>query len=168
MQRLKDDGRPLREAKKRAGLTIPQLAEATRAADPEGHGVSQAYIGFLLGKGKSARDHCGDWAAQLLATALSADVEELFIGDLPVTRMPTTTTTTVERSKDMESGPLLEPKLSQKQIQDWLGKSRWWVDQMIANHGMPVEYVRGTGRRRSRRFIQRHVQAWLDEESVAA
>ena len=167
MQRL-DDGRPLREAAKRAGLTIPQLAEATRTADPEGTGVSQAYVGFLLGSGKSARNHCGGWAAELIATALETNLRELFTDDLPSTRTPTTTTTTVEMEKAMESSKTPEPLLTQKQLQDWLGKSRWWVDQMIAHQGLPVEWIRSTGRRRSRRFKESRVQAWLDADADAA
>lgn len=91
----KDDGRPIRAAMGRAGLTIPQLAEATRKVDPAGKGVSPATVGRLAGQGKTARDKCELKTAWFVAEALheetNAPLQDLFA-------MPTPSTSTVERS----------------------------------------------------------------------
>ena len=91
----KDDGRPLRAAMARAGLTIPQLAEATRRVDPAGKGVSAAAVGRIAGQGKSARANCELRTAWLVAEALheetSAPLQDLFA-------MPTGSISNIERS----------------------------------------------------------------------
>ncbi|MEU6279791.1 XRE family transcriptional regulator [Streptomyces sp. NPDC047028] len=91
----KDDGRPLRDAMARAGLSIPALAKATRQVDPAGKGVSAATVGRLAGQGKTARTTCELKTAWLVADALhqetSAPLQDLFA-------MPTPSTSIIERS----------------------------------------------------------------------
>jgi hypothetical protein len=98
----KADGKPLREAMARAGLSIPQLAEATRRVDPAGKGVSAATVGRLAGQGKTAREHCELRTAWVIAEALHKEtntpLQDLFA-------MPSPSTSTVERSTpDAEEG----------------------------------------------------------------
>lgn len=89
------DGKPLRAAMKRAGLSGPELAEATKEVDPTGKGVSPATIGRLAGQGKTARDRCEIETAWFVAEALhrrtNAPLQDLFA-------MPTDSTSTIERS----------------------------------------------------------------------
>ncbi|WP_129307948.1 XRE family transcriptional regulator [Streptomyces sp. L2] len=91
----KDDGRPLRDAMARAGLSIPALAKATQRVDPAGKGVSAATVGRLAGQGKTARESCELKTAWLVADALhketSAPLQDLFA-------MPTHSTSIIERS----------------------------------------------------------------------
>lgn len=91
----KNDGRPIRDAMGRAGLSITQLAEATRKVDPTGKGVSAATVGRLAGQGKTARTACELKTAWFVAEALheetNAPLQDLFA-------MPTPSTSTVERS----------------------------------------------------------------------
>jgi hypothetical protein len=98
----KADGKPLREAMARAGLSIPQLAEATRRMDPAGKGVSAATVGRLAGQGKTARESCELRTAWVVAEALhketNAPLQDLFA-------MPTGSTSIIERSSpDAEQG----------------------------------------------------------------
>lgn len=65
-------------------------------------------------------------------------------------------------------GGLPKPLLDQKQLMTWLGVSRWWVEQMIKFQGLPVEYVKGTGRKPLRRFDQDKVTVWRQYDSAAA
>jgi hypothetical protein len=92
----KGEGQPLRAAMERAGLTIEDLAEATKGADPDGKGVSPATIGRLTSRGKSARDRCEWTTAWVVAVALhretNAPLQDLF-------SMPSRSTATVERSR---------------------------------------------------------------------
>lgn len=92
----KDDGRPIRDAMARAGLSIPQLAKATRRVDPAGKGVSAATVGRLAGQGKTAREHCELRTAWIIAAALHQEVvtplQDLFA-------MPTDSTSIIERSR---------------------------------------------------------------------
>jgi hypothetical protein len=91
----KDDGRPIRAAMARAGLSIPQLAEATRRVDPDGKGVSPATVGRLAGQGKTARENCELRTAWFVAEALhqetNAPLQDLFA-------MPSPSTSNIERS----------------------------------------------------------------------
>ena len=91
----RDGGRPIRAAMARAGLSIPQLAEATKRVDPAGKGVSPAAVGHLVGQGRSARERCEWTTAWLVAEALhretSAPLQDLFA-------MPTPSTSSIERS----------------------------------------------------------------------
>ncbi|OQQ16088.1 hypothetical protein B0675_02035 [Streptomyces sp. M41(2017)] len=99
----KGEGRPLREAMERAGLTGPELAEATKEVDPTGKGISPATVGRLAGRGKTARDRCELDTAWFVAEALhrrtNAPLQDLFA-------MPPHSTSTVERSRssDAEEG----------------------------------------------------------------
>lgn len=91
----KDDGRPIRDAMDRAGLSIPALAEATKRVDPDGKGVSPATVGRLAGQGKTARSSCELKTAWFVAEALheetNAPLQDLFA-------MPTPSTSNIERS----------------------------------------------------------------------
>lgn len=91
----KDDGRPLRDAMARAGLSIPQLAKATRRVDPAGRGVSRATVGHLAGQGKTARSTCELKTAWFIAEALHKEtptpLQDLFA-------MPSPSTSNIERS----------------------------------------------------------------------
>ncbi len=91
----RDDGRPLRAAMARAGLSIPAVAEATKDVDPAGKGVSPAAVGRLAGQGKSARAACELKTAWFVATALhretNAPLQDLFA-------MPSPSTSNIERS----------------------------------------------------------------------
>ncbi|MFF7067357.1 XRE family transcriptional regulator [Streptomyces pseudovenezuelae] len=92
----KNDGRPIRDAMARAGLSIPALAEATKRVDPAGKGVSPATVGRLVGQGKTARQRCELETAWFVAEALheetNAPLQDLFA-------MPSASTSTVERSR---------------------------------------------------------------------
>jgi hypothetical protein len=91
----KDDGRPIRAAMARAGLSIPALAEATKRMDPAGKGVSAATVGRIAGQGKTARERCELETAWFVAEALheetNAPLQDLFA-------MPTGSTSNIERS----------------------------------------------------------------------
>lgn len=97
MERL-EDGRPLRDAMKAAGMSIPDLARATKAKDPDGYGVAQAYIGFLVGLpgNRSTRSTCGRGTAELIAAALDTDIAEFFKDPTASSVVPEGTTATVE------------------------------------------------------------------------
>jgi hypothetical protein len=88
----RDDGQPLRDAMTAAGVSGPELAEATKAVDPTGKGVSAAAIGFLTGTGKSARSRCRLTTAWWICEALDEPLHRHF-------SMPTPSTATVERSR---------------------------------------------------------------------
>lgn len=92
----KGEGKPLREAMERAGLTIEELAQATKEVDPAGKGISPATVGRLTSRGKSARTNCELSTAWFVAEALhketNAPLQDLFA-------MPTDSTSTVERSR---------------------------------------------------------------------
>ncbi|MFD8845502.1 XRE family transcriptional regulator [Streptomyces pseudogriseolus] len=91
----KDDGRPIRAAMARAGLSGPELAQATKEVDPTGKGVSPATVGRIAGQGKTARERCELETAWFVAEALhrktNAPLQDLFA-------MPTPSTSTIERS----------------------------------------------------------------------
>lgn len=91
----KRDGQPLRDAMARAGLSGPELAEATKEVDPAGRGVSPATVGRITGQGKTARERCELDTAWFVAEALhrrtNAPLQDLFA-------MPTDSTSNIERS----------------------------------------------------------------------
>lgn len=94
----KGEGQPLRNAMRTAGVSGPDLAEATKQVDPEGAGISPAIIGRLAGKGKTARERCELRTAWLIAEALDEPLQQLF-------SMPPHSTVTIERSRsDAEEG----------------------------------------------------------------
>ena len=92
----KRDGQPIRDAMARAGLSGPELAEATKEVDPTGKGVSPATVGRITGQGKTARERCELDTAWFVAEALhrrtNAPLQDLFA-------MPTDSTSTVDRSR---------------------------------------------------------------------
>lgn len=88
----KSEGQPLRDAMKAKGISGPELAEATRRADPAGKGVSAAAIGFLTGTGKSSRSRCRLATAWWICEALDEPLHHHF-------SMSTPSTATVERSR---------------------------------------------------------------------
>lgn len=77
MHRL-DNGQPIRDAIKQAGLSIERLAEKTKEADPAGYGISQSAIGHMVSTGPSGRDSFARRSADLVAAALGRPVQELF------------------------------------------------------------------------------------------
>lgn len=91
----KGDGEPIRKAMRAAGLSGPRLAEATKAIDPEGKGLSPAAIGKIAGRGKSSTDRCRLHSARLIARALDVPPQYLF-RRFPV---PADSTSTIERSQ---------------------------------------------------------------------
>jgi hypothetical protein len=101
----KGDGEPIRKAMRAAGLSGPDLAQATRYVDPDGKGISAAAVGRIAGQGETAQDRCRLRSAWLIADALdaagvAAPLQRLF-SRLP---MPTDSTSTVERSRDADEG----------------------------------------------------------------
>ncbi|MFF3730444.1 XRE family transcriptional regulator [Streptomyces sp. NPDC002476] len=88
----KGEGKSLREAMKRKGLSAEQLAAATKAVDVTGRGVSAATVWKVTGSGSTAAAGCRLRTAWLMATAMGEPLQEHF-------DMPTVSTDTVERSK---------------------------------------------------------------------
>jgi hypothetical protein len=86
------EGQPIRDAMKAKGISGPELAEATKAVDPTGKGVSASVIGFLAGTGRSARKRCRLATAWWIAEGLDVPLQRLFA-------MPSPSTATVERSR---------------------------------------------------------------------
>jgi hypothetical protein len=74
----KGDGQPLREEMRRQGVTLDQLSEKTRTADPTGRGVSPATIGRLTSTGRSGRDRCEWTTAWLIAEGLDWPIHRGF------------------------------------------------------------------------------------------
>lgn len=87
----KGAGKPIRDAMEAAGLSGPELAEATKTVDPTGKGISPATVGRVAGRGKTARDQCELLTAWLMTEVLDIPIQRCF-------SMPTASTTTVERS----------------------------------------------------------------------
>ncbi|GGJ87378.1 hypothetical protein GCM10011583_18630 [Streptomyces camponoticapitis] len=78
----RNGGKPIRDAIRRAGLSIPRLAARTKEIDPEGRGLSQALIGFYASEGASGRESASTRTTELMAAGLDSPIEELF-GDHP-------------------------------------------------------------------------------------
>jgi hypothetical protein len=143
-----------------AGLTITGLADATRAADPDGKGVSRAALGFLIAQGASAREQINDRAAQLVAAALRKPERALF--DADTLAMPQKSTSTRGSRHTM----LIEPEAMVDLITlaQLIKRSPSWIYQQIR------EYPAGSGRPfpvhyagRSPRFLYRsEVLPWMD------
>lgn len=76
--RRRDGGRPVKEAMKRADVSIPGLAKATKELDPFGDGVSKSLVGAVVSSGSSGRESFRRRSAQLIATALDLPISELF------------------------------------------------------------------------------------------
>lgn len=161
MRRL-DQGAPLRAAIRAAGLDIPHLAARTKELDPTGKGLSPAYVGFIVGSGKTAREETSKRAAGLIAEALGLEVGALF-EDVVLTLVESTSTS---RSKTAAPGksapPLPEQLLDQRELARFLRKSMSWIDGQIreakeAGHTWPGLHYVG----RSRRFDAREVLAGM-------
>lgn len=127
MRRL-DKGAPLRAAMQARKLDIPRLAAKTKEADPTGKGLSQSYVGFIAGGGKTAREECSDRAAELIAAALGQEVTELFEPVVFTLRESTST----RRSKTEDSVKSLPDQLmDQRELAKFLRKSMSWIDKQI-------------------------------------
>ncbi|MGW1997204.1 helix-turn-helix transcriptional regulator [Embleya sp. NPDC001921] len=74
--RRRDNGQPIRDAMKDAGLTIPDLAKATVEID--GYGISQATVGAYVATGTSGREKPRKRTADLIAAVLHRPVDEFF------------------------------------------------------------------------------------------
>ncbi|WP_432111117.1 hypothetical protein [Streptomyces sp. YPW6] len=168
MRRL-DKGAPLRAAIRAAGLDIPHLAARTKELDPTGRGLSPAYVGFIAGTGKSAREDCSERAADLIAQALDQEVDTLF----ETVFLTVVKSTSPRRSEIAESGgsaarkaaPLPEQLLDQRELSAYLRKSPSWIDAQIkaardAGRQWPGLHYVG----RSRRFDPRAVLDGLREQ----
>lgn len=86
----KSAGQPIRDAMKAKGMSGPDLAEATKAIDVTGRGISPAAVGRLAGRGRTSAEACRLRTAWLMAEALEEPLQDLFF-------MPSVSTDTVER-----------------------------------------------------------------------
>jgi hypothetical protein len=86
----KGEGKPLRDAMTRRGLTQAALAAKTKAVDPSGKGVSLGTVIKVTGRGAYAADRCRQRTAELLVAALDEPLADHF-------DMPPVSTDTVER-----------------------------------------------------------------------
>ncbi|MEU6535570.1 hypothetical protein [Streptomyces sp. NPDC047000] len=127
MRRL-DKGAPLRAAMEAAQLDIPRLAARTREIDPDGAGLSKALVGFIVGKGKTAREECSDRAADLIAHAIGREVTELF--EAPICMPTESTSTRRSKTKDRRK-PLPDRLMDQRELAEFLRKSMSWIDRQI-------------------------------------
>jgi hypothetical protein len=156
MQRL-NKGAGLRSAMAAAGLDIPHLVEATRAVDPAGQGVSRAAIGFLVSRGKSARETTSDRAAALLAEALDVPLGDLFVIEESALSAVGESTSTPGVQNPMDAPPLPDPLLTSAQLRTFLQKSASWLEKEIATDPeFPVHWIG-----RSRRFDTAEVLAHM-------
>jgi hypothetical protein len=146
-----------------AGLDIPHLVEATRRVDADGVGISRAYIGFLVGTGKSAREECSDRAAELLALALDKPVDRLFAIGTPLSVVAESTSTPRVQIMTSDSPPALPPQLmTSKQLCAFLQKSASWLEKELKDCNFPVHWAG-----RSRRFIPTEVLAYQADKRKA-
>lgn len=132
MRRL-DKGRPIRDAMVAAGLDIPHLAARTKELDPTGKGLSPAYVGFIVGGGKTAREDCSERAAGLIAQALDREVGDLF-EDVVLTLVESTSARRSTTSGSGKSAPrrdLPDQLMDQTELSRFLRKSMSWIDRQI-------------------------------------
>ncbi|MFD6425074.1 hypothetical protein [Streptomyces sp. NPDC060198] len=133
MRRL-DKGGPLRAAIQAAGLDIPHLAARTKELDPTGRGLSPAYVGFIAGRGKSAREDCSDRAAELISLALDQEVTALF-EPVILTLVESTSTSRSAIPVSGKSGrptrTLPDQLMDQHELSRFLRKSPSWIDAQI-------------------------------------
>lgn len=85
----KGEGKPLRAAMARKGMSAPQLAAATKDVDITGRGISTATVYKVTGK--NATGECRLRTAWLMTTAMDEPLQAHF-------DMPSVSTDTVERS----------------------------------------------------------------------
>ncbi|MBP2583347.1 hypothetical protein J3A78_003825 [Streptomyces sp. PvR006] len=130
MRRL-DKGAPIREAMQAAGLDIPRLAARTKELDDQGKGLSPAYVGFIVGAGKSAREETSKRAAELIAGAVGLEVIDLFT-DASSTPTESTSTRTPQIKGARTDAPLPEQLMDQAELARFLRKSTSWIDTQIA------------------------------------
>lgn len=128
MRRL-DKGAPLRAAMKAAELDIGSLAAKTKDVDPAGEGLSKAYVGFIAGSGKTAREGCSERAAELIAAALGREVTDLF--EMPVFTLRESTSTRRSHAGERRKPELPEQLMDQRELAKFLRKSRSWIDKQI-------------------------------------
>ncbi|MER8083791.1 hypothetical protein ABTZ57_01180 [Streptomyces sp. NPDC094048] len=163
MRRL-DQGAPLRAAIKAAGLDIPHLAARTKEVDPTGKGLSPAYVGFIAGNGKTAREDCSERAAELIAKALDQEVNALF-ETVFLTLIESTSTSRSKTRSFGKSAPVSDPLpdqlMDQRELARFLRKSMSWIDAQIkANPEWPGLHYVG----RNRRFDPRAVLAGMRQQ----
>lgn len=77
----RDNGQPIRNAMRKAGLSIEDLAERTRRID--GYGISRSAIGHMVSRGRSGRDEFEDRSCDLVARALDKPINDLFSDTAP-------------------------------------------------------------------------------------
>ncbi|MFB6943226.1 hypothetical protein ACFWGL_16970 [Streptomyces sp. NPDC060286] len=165
MRRL-DRGAPLRAAMRAAGLDIPRLAARTKDVDPEGKGLSTSYVGFITGSGKTAREECSNRAANLIATALNSDIEDLFEASAFTSEGSTSTRISKIDGRRPE---LPERLMDQRELAEFLRKSMSWIDKQIQEAQLAGERWPGliyVGR--SRRFDPRAVLDGMQQPRAAA
>jgi hypothetical protein len=133
MRRL-EKGQPIRDAMEAAELGIPALAARTQKIDPEHKGLSASYIGFIVGKGATAREECSSRAAQLVAAALDKEVDDFF-EDVIYTLTESTSTRrseigkTSNRRRPVQQLP--DRLMDQSELAKFLRKSSSWIDKEI-------------------------------------
>jgi len=165
MRRL-DKGAPLRAAMKAAELDIPRLAARTKDVDPTGEGLSKAYVGFITGAGKTAREECSDRAAELIAAALGREVGDFFIS--PVFTLSESTSTRRSQTSERRKPELPERLMDQRELSGFLRKSPSWIDKQIQEAAEQGEMWPGliyVGR--SRRFDPHAVLAGMQRQRAA-
>ncbi|MEV0501954.1 hypothetical protein AB0I84_30765 [Streptomyces spectabilis] len=167
MRRL-ESGAPLRAAMKAAGLDIPGLAAKTKDADPAGEGLSRAMVGFIAGRGKTAREECSTRAAGLIAAALGREVADLFREE--VIPMPSGSTYARRTQISKRQVQVLPERLmDQRELSVFLRKSLSWIDKQIQDAAAQGEAWPGliyVGR--SRRFDPHAVLDGLRRQRTAA
>ncbi|WP_282795146.1 hypothetical protein [Streptomyces sp. CC224B] len=167
MRRL-DKGAPLRAAMKAAGLDIPRLAARTKEIDPSGEGLSKAYIGFITGRGKTAREECSPRAAELVSAALGKEITELFREE-PLFFLGESTNARRSHIAKRVVEKLPERLMDQRELSDFLRKSPSWIDKQIQLADERGETWPGliyVGR--SRRFDPHAVLAAMRKQRTAA
>jgi hypothetical protein len=112
-----------------SGLDIPRLAARTREIDTEGAGLSKAYVGFITGAGRTAREDCSNRAAELIALALGREVADLFEPVSFTLRESTSTCKPSMRKSVLR--PLPDQLMDQRELAIFLRKSMSWIDQQI-------------------------------------
>ncbi|MEV0090384.1 hypothetical protein [Streptomyces sp. NPDC050738] len=127
MRRL-NKGAPIRAAMKSAGLDVSTLAAKTRSIDPDGKGLSHAYVGFISGRGTSSRETCSDRAATLIAAALDQEVTILF--ESIVFTLGESTSARTPRTPEHRTA-LPERLMDQPALAAFLRKSPSWIDAEI-------------------------------------
>ncbi|MFF1416518.1 hypothetical protein [Streptomyces sp. NPDC058280] len=149
----------------KAGLNVMQLATLTKRVDPAGVGLSKSLIGFIAGKGKTAREECSDRAAELVAAALEEEVSHLF--EPVVFTVVESTSTSGSRTKEVR--PLPPKLMDQLELAQFLQKSMSWIDKEIQRHaelGAVWPGLHYVGR--SRRFDPYEVLAGQRRQHISA